>query len=160
MSTLTAMSPPPEGFGGGGQASQAGDAVLLGSDGMIPLDLYQQASSVSRTFALNLKFNSMISNLYYNKSQPDDSTILTVHRDDGLDILFIGYIGATQITSVSLIGWGILRDDSGVKIINNITSSALRGSTAKYYVSNGSDQTYTIEDNTLQFEGTALIFPS
>ena len=159
MSTLTAMSPPPESFGGGGQASQAGDAVLLGSDGLIPSDLYRQASS-ARTFALNVNFNSMISNLYYNKSQPGDSTILTVHRDDGLDILFIGDIGTTQNRSVSLTGWGILRDDSGVRISSRITSSGFSGSTATYYVPNESDQTYTIENNTLQFEGTALIFPS
>lgn len=43
MSTLTAISPPPESFGGGGQASQAGDAVLLGSDLKIPAAFYEQS---------------------------------------------------------------------------------------------------------------------
>lgn len=38
------MSPPPDVSGGGGQASQAGDAVLLGSDGMIPAQFYNAGS--------------------------------------------------------------------------------------------------------------------
>ena len=157
-----APSPPPDVSGGGGQASQAGDAVLLGSDGMIPSDLLQQTSPFKRVGSFGvgvLSFNDIVRQLYsYAKS--GDSVILTVHRSDGLDILFIGTIGTCSLTTISIGGWGILRDKDGMEILNEVYSNRMAGSRATYYGDDGSDQTFTLEngEGDVEYQGSILVF--
>lgn len=136
--------------------------MLLGADGLIPSDLIQNLTpikSIGSFSALYSSFNNVVRSLY-SSAKSGDGVILTVHRTDGLDILFIGTISSLSVTVVSINGWGILKDNDGVKILSNVFSHMMSGSRVTYYGTNDNDTTYTLEDGEgdVKYSGCALVF--
>lgn len=136
--------------------------MLLGADGLIPSDLIQDTTPIKciGNFGVSYpSFNDVVRPLYSN-AKSGDSVILTVHKTRSLDILFIGSIGSLSLTLVSINGWGILKDNDGVKILSNVYSHRMAGSNVTYYGANDNDTTLTLEDGEgdVKYSGSVLVF--